>query len=166
MVKPDKILKNIYDITPEFIEKNNIKGLLVDMDNTLLPWHDIKLSTESLSWLKLMSDAGVKICVITNSGLERTSKVMDSTGYEYIHTAFKPFPFSFLRAKKKLKVKKENIYVVGDQMVTDAFGSKIAGLKCIIVDPISPKEQKATAINRFFERLIFGRDVRKTYDSK
>ena len=164
MVKPDKIFKRIYDITPEFIKENSIKGLLVDMDNTLLPWHETKLSEKSLAWLKTMTDAGAKICVITNSGPERTSKVMEGTGYEYIHTALKPFPFSFLRAKRKLKVKRENIYVIGDQMVTDALGSKISGLKCIIVDPISPKEQKGTAVNRFFERLIFGRDVRKTYD--
>jgi len=165
MVKPDKIFKKIYDITPQFVKDNNIKGLLVDMDNTLLPWHDTKLSRESLDWLKMMIQNGVNICVITNSGNERTSKVMENTGFEYIHTAFKPFPFSFIKAKRKLQVKKENIYVVGDQMVTDVLGSKIAGLKCILVDPISPKEQKGTAINRFFERLVFGRDVRQTYDN-
>lgn len=165
-MKPNKLFKNIYDITPEFIERENVKGLLVDMDNTLLPWHETTLSDETLNWIKLMEESGVKVCVITNSGIKRTGKVMDNVNLDFIHTAVKPFPFSFIKGRKILGVKKENLFVVGDQMVTDALGSKIVGYKCIIVEPISPKEQKGTAVNRFFERLLFGRDVREMYDDK
>lgn len=91
---------------------------------------------------------------------------MENVNLDFIHSAVKPFPFSFIKGRKLLGVKKENLFVVGDQMVTDALGSKMVGYKCIIVEPISPKEQKGTAINRFFERLFFGRDVREMYDDK
>ncbi len=156
----------IFDITPEFIRNENIQGILVDMDNTLLPWNDIKISKETFEWIDSIKLSKIKICIITNSGKERTSTVMTDTNLDYIHTAFKPFPFSFIRGRKILGVKRENICVIGDQMITDALGSKILGYKCIIVNPMSPKEQKGTAINRFFERLLFGRDVRDTYNDK
>lgn len=163
MTRIQKSLNNIYDITPAFIAKHNIKGILVDMDNTLLPWHTTKIDEDAQQWIKTIKDCGVKICVITNSGIERTSKVMKNMDLEFIHSAFKPFPFSFIKGRKMLGVNKENLLVVGDQMVTDGLGSKLVGYNCIIVDPISPKEQKGTHINRFFERLFFKRDVRDTY---
>jgi len=163
MTRIQKIYKNIFDITPEFISKHNIQGMLVDMDNTLLPWHETRIADDAKEWIKSIKDCGVKVCVITNSGIERTSTVMKDMELDYIHTAFKPFPFSFVKGRKLLGVNKDNLLVVGDQMVTDGLGSKIIGYNCIIVDPISPKEQKGTHINRFFERLLFRRDVRDTY---
>lgn len=166
MTRIQKIYKNIFDITPEFINKHNIKGMLVDMDNTLLPWHETTIDDDAKQWIQTIKNCDVKICVITNSGIERTSTVMKDMELDYIHSAFKPFPFAFIRARKLLNIHKKNILVVGDQMVTDGLGSKLMGFNCVIVDPISPKEQKGTYINRFFERLIFKRDVRDTYDDK
>jgi len=166
MVKQQKIFKRVQDITPEYINQENIKGLLVDMDNTLLPWHEVKISDESRKWLDTMQNIGVKICIITNSGISRTSKVMENTDLDYIHTALKPFPFNFIKGRKKLGVKRKNVCVIGDQLLTDALGSRIVGYKCIIVEPMSLKEQKGTYINRFLERIIFGRDVRDTYNEK
>ena len=164
MISIQNRFKNIYDVKPEYMKEKNIKGMLVDMDNTLLPWHESKPSADAIAWLKSMEKAGIKICIITNSGIARTGTVMKDTGYDFIHSAFKPLPFSFIRGRKKLGVSKKELCIVGDQMMTDALGAKIYGCSWIVVDPISPKEQKATSINRFFERLFFRRDVRDTFD--
>ena len=164
MKRIQKRYRRIYDITPELIKDNGIKGLLVDMDNTLLPWHETNLSQKSIAWLNAMKDNHINICIITNSGIERTGTVMKDTGYDFIYTAFKPFPFSFIKGRKKLNVSKKELCIVGDQMMTDALGANIYGCGWIIVNPMSPKEQKATSINRFFERIFFRRDVKDTYD--
>ncbi|MEX1377033.1 MAG: YqeG family HAD IIIA-type phosphatase [Eubacteriales bacterium] len=158
--------KKIFDITPKYFKDQNIKGMLVDMDNTLLPWHEDKLSSDAVTWLKTIENSGIKICIITNSRLQRTSTVIKDTNYDFIHTAFKPLPFSFVKGRKKLGVEKNEMCIVGDQMMTDALGAKIYGCRWIVVDPISPKEQKGTSINRFLERLIFRRDVRETFDEQ
>jgi len=166
MIRIQSQFKTIYEITPEFIKSNHIKGLFVDMDNTLLPWDETVIGNESMQWVKAMQKAGIKICVITNSGSKRTDEVMKNTGLLYVPSAFKPFPFGFMRAQAKLKIQKKNICLIGDQMMTDALGSKIFGCSYILVDPLSPKEQKITYVNRFFERILFGRDIRKTTNGK
>lgn len=166
MVKPEKILKRICEITPELLIEENIQGILVDMDNTLLPWHEDKVSDESKKWIVNMQKSGIKICIITNSGIDRTRTVMKDVGVKFIHTALKPLPFNFIRGRKILGVPKKNICVIGDQLVTDVLGAKIAGLKSILVEPMSQKEHRATHFTRFLERVVLGRDVRKTYDDK
>lgn len=165
-MKPKLKLKRVYQITPELIKKLDIKGLLVDMDNTLLAWDATTIGEKSMQWIKTMKNCGVVIHVITNSGIGRTKKVMEDSKIPYIHSALKPLPFTFMRAGKLLGVPKKNICVVGDQLVTDVLGAKIAGLMSILVEPISPIEHKATRFNRFIERLLIGRDVRDTYDDK
>jgi len=166
MIRIQSQFKTILEITPEFIIKNNIKGLFVDMDNTLLPWDQTIISDECMQWVNAMQESGIKICVITNSGSKRTDEVMKNTELLYVPSAFKPFPFGFMRAQAKLKIKKQNICLIGDQMMTDALGSKIFGCSYIIVDPLSPKEQRITYVNRFFERIFFGRDIRKKPNEK
>lgn len=165
-MKPHLMYSKIYDITPEVIQANNIKGLMIDMDNTILPWEDTNISEQAHTWIQGLIDSGIRVCIITNSGYIRARQVMGETDYVYIHRALKPLPFNFTKARKLLGTKRDETFVVGDQLMTDFIGSKLSGHKCILVEPMSQTEHRATRFSRFVERAILGRDVRGNFDKK
>lgn len=114
-----------------------------------------------MQWLQLMQSLDVKVCVITNSGSERTNKVMEDVGIPYQPTSLKPFSFTFWKMHRKMGRPRKHTFVVGDQLLTDIMGASFAGFKGILVEPMSHTEHKLTKINRFFERIILGRNVKK-----
>ncbi len=159
---PDYCFSSYLDVTPEFIQKNSIQALLLDIDNTLEPYENDTPSEELLAWLSSINALGVKVAFISNNKRERVEHFNEKLGYVAYWSSFKPFKKNILRALNALGVSKENAFFMGDQIWTDVLGAHNAGLPVILVPPIRDKADLFTKSKRFFEKP-FLRKYRKEH---
>lgn len=156
---PDDYFKTIYDIDFLSLKANGILGLLIDVDNTLIPYDESLPSNQLIDFFKVLKNHGFKIMIISNNKVPRIQSFSALLKCPFIAKAKKPFSMSFKKAMKKLDITDKNsVCVIGDQLMTDVFGAKMFGLKCILVDAIKRDNEKwFTRINRRFERRILKR---------
>lgn len=104
-IYPNFYLESVLEVTPEFCEKNNIKGLILDVDNTLIDIEK-KMLDGAKQWHDSVVKAGIKTIIVSNTNkFEKVSKVANDLGIEFIYFAKKPFKKGFLNAKEKLRIK-------------------------------------------------------------
>ena len=121
---PKAYLENVEQITIEFLQKNKIKALILDVDNTLIDYHR-NLSKEVVKWAKELKQQGVKLYILSNTNhKEKVEEVAKALDIEYQNLAKKPLKSGFLKVKKILEEEPENIGVVGDQIFTDVVRRK------------------------------------------
>ncbi len=118
---PDIYLNNVKEITIDLLKKNNIKGLLLDVDNTLIDF-DLKILEGSKKWCDDLKKAGIQICILSNTNkVEKVKRVAKELDLQYINFAKKPFKKGFKKAIDLLKLNAKNIAVAGDQIMTDVL---------------------------------------------
>lgn len=151
---PNAYFKKIEDITIQFLKKQNIKLLILDVDNTLIDYHQ-NFAEEVKQWLKNLQGQGMKLCLLSNSNKkEKVKKIADEFGIPYRIFAKKPLKSGFLKVQKQMKEKTENIAVIGDQIFTDVIGGNRCGFFTILVEPIHEKDYWFTAWKRPIEEKI------------
>ena len=151
---PKIYLNNVKEITLEYLNKNNIKGLILDVDNTLIDY-DEQMLEGTEEWCNNLKQNGIKFCIVSNSN--RTKKVRNvaqKLNIHYINLAFKPSKKGLLKAKKILNIENKNIAVVGDQIFTDVIGANRCKMHSILVKPIKEKDIFITLIKRPLENFI------------
>lgn len=154
MLYPDKYLENVEKITIEFLQKNKIKALILDMDNTLINYKK-NMSKEVEQWAKQLVGQGVKLYIVSNTNKkEKAENVAKKLGIPYTIFAKKPLKTGLKKAQKALGEKSENIAVVGDQIFTDIIGGNRCKMFTILVDPIDKKDFWYTAWKRPIEDKI------------
>ena len=118
---PDIYLKNATEITLDLLNKNDIKGLLLDVDNTLIDF-DLKILEGAKEWVQVLKNNNIKLYILSNTNkIEKVKMVAKELNIDYINFAKKPFKSGFKKACKILNLKPENIGVVGDQIMTDVL---------------------------------------------
>lgn len=146
--------RGVEHIEFEKLDKHNVKGILLDVDNTLIDYHK-NLSNKIINWVQEAKDRGFKVCILSNSNKEeKIKKVADTLEIKYIMFARKPLQVGFKKAIKLLDLKPENIAMVGDQVFTDVLGANISKMVSVYVDPIDRKEYWYTSWKRPIEDLI------------
>lgn len=153
--KPTWMLEKIYQLTPEQLEKHNIKGIITDLDNTLIAWNNPSGTVELREWLVTMEEADIPIIILSNNTDKRVRKVANQFGIKYYAPALKPSRRGYRRAIKMLELRASDVAIVGDQVMTDILGANRAGLRSILVMPIVPSDAFFTKLNRMLERSIF-----------
>ncbi len=154
MLYPDRYLENVEKITIEFLQKNKIKALILDMDNTLINYQK-NMSKEVEQWAKQLVGQGVKLYIVSNTNKkEKAENVAKKLGIPYTIFAKKPLKTGLKKAQKALGEKSENIAVVGDQIFTDIIGGNRCKMFTILVDPIDKKDFWYTAWKRPIEDKI------------
>ncbi len=151
---PKYYCKRITDISIEFLKKNNIKALILDVDNTLI---DIdKNFVEGLEeWHKNICNSGVKTIILSNSNnVDKVISVAKALEIEYIYFGTKPLKRGFKKAIEKLQVPPENIAAVGDQIFTDIIGANRCKIFPILVEPVNEKDLFITKWKRPIEEKI------------
>jgi HAD superfamily phosphatase (TIGR01668 family) len=154
MFGPDRFAPRLYDVPHEELEAAGIRGLIVDLDNTLLGFRETELAEEHLSWVARAHERGFRIVMLSNNFSDRVNGLAAQLNVACIPNALKPLPFGFLRAKECLRLHRREIAVVGDQLFTDVLGGKLCGLYTILTEPIELKDFAVTRVFRFFERLM------------
>ena len=161
MLYPKIYLNSVTEITPEFLYKNNIKGLIFDVDNTLIDY-DKKLSQNIIDWCNNLKQKNIKMCILSNTNkIEKVKIAANKLELEYIYFAKKPSKKGFKRARKLLDLPSENIGVVGDQIFTDVFGANRSKMFAILVKPIDKRDIFITRLKRPFERIVINMYLRK-----
>lgn len=151
---PNEHVKRIFDIKPAFLKQKGIKGIITDLDNTLVAW-DVKDATpEVIQWFKLMKEHDIKVTIISNNKQERVKIFSEPLGTPFVYSARKPLSRAFKTVAKQMGLKKEEVLVIGDQVLTDVLGGNIAGFYTILVIPIVQSDGKMTKVNRQIERRI------------
>lgn len=151
---PNAYLKNVKEITIYFLNKNNIKALILDVDNTLIDFNK-KMLDGVEEWCKNLKKQGIKLFIVSNSNKKtKVEMVAKKLELPYIHFATKPFKRGFKKAAKMLQEKNENIAVVGDQIFTDVIGANRCKMFSILVEPIEKKDLLVTKIKRPLENYI------------
>ncbi|UOQ86088.1 YqeG family HAD IIIA-type phosphatase [Gracilibacillus salinarum] len=151
---PNEHVKRVLDITPAKLREMGIKGVITDLDNTLVAW-DVKDATEEvIDWFKEMKENEIKVTIISNNDKERVSVFSEPLEAPFVYSARKPLVRAFNRTAKQMDLKKEEIVVIGDQLLTDVLGGNFAGFHTILVVPIVETDGKITRFNRMIERRI------------
>lgn len=152
--KPTWMVEAIYQITPDQLKEQGIKAVLTDLDNTLIAWDNPDGTEELKHWLETMKEAGIPVVVVSNNNNDRVAKAIQQFELDFEARALKPLPRGIKKAQSKLRLNKDEIVMVGDQIMTDVRGANAAGIRSILVQPIVNTDSWKTQINRFFERKI------------
>ncbi len=154
MFRPTIELNRLTDIDINLLKKYNIKGLIIDVDNTLSTHKGEKLINGIFDWIELMESNNIKLFVLSNGKKDRLKEFMKKIPLEYNAMALKPLPFKLLKAVKKTGLKRKETAICGDQIFTDVFCGKLAGVKQILLNPILPETKRSFKIKRYFEQKL------------
>lgn len=157
---PHKEVKTVFELDEEFFSTYNIRGVVFDIDNTLVT-HDTPTPPRSiLEYFARLDRAGVKIAIVSNNHAPRVEGFCRELGYPYIARAWKPFKKNLRIIQDRLALKADEICLVGDQIFTDIYGGRRMGFFSVLVTAVGENETKLVALKRVFEKLVI-RSYRK-----
>jgi HAD superfamily phosphatase (TIGR01668 family) len=158
---PDERAKSVRDIDYEAFLRRGVRGIIFDIDNTLVP-QDAPATKETEEFFRMIHALGFRTCVISNNTEERVKPFAERAGSEYVFHARKPLKRSYRKAMAFLGTDPQTTLFVGDQLLTDMFGARRLGIPCVLVEPISLKSDIATVrFKRKIEKWIL-----KEYEAK
>lgn len=152
MYKPDYYVETIRNIDYDLLYDQGIRNLLFDVDNTIIPYKDKVVPEEVISFMRSLEHKGFKICLVSNSTLERIENIGKIMGLPAIGMAKKPSTKGLQRGISLLGGTKEETILIGDQFCTDLLGAKRLGIKMILVEPITEIDLFATKFFRVIEK--------------
>lgn len=133
---PDLILPALTDLTPQLLRARGIGLLLMDFDNTIVPYTTDVPTEHMQRWLREMQESGIRLCVVSNSKKPRVQVFCREYGLACITHAKKPFQRGICAAKEQYGLPPAQMALVGDQIYTDVLGAKRAGITAIAVRSI------------------------------
>ncbi len=157
LLRPRVILPHIYDITPAFMELHGLGGLLLDLDNTLIPYGSYDEQAEVMQWAGALQAAGYPLYLLSNARRERARIWAQRLGLPGVGLAGKPFAQGYRRGLSVVNLPAHRVGMVGDQLFTDMLGGNWAGMFTIMVRPISDNALPHTRFARKLERLVLKR---------
>lgn len=154
---PRAYFNNVREITIEFLQKNKIKALILDVDNTLIDYNK-NFEQGTIQWVETLRASGIKLYILSNSNKKQKVKtVAEKLGLEYVYFGKKPLKTGFKKVQKRLQEQPKNIGVVGDQIFTDVLGGNRCKMFTILVEPINEKDIWVTMLKRPIENAIKNR---------
>ncbi|TBL75413.1 YqeG family HAD IIIA-type phosphatase [Paenibacillus thalictri] len=145
---PRLYVNTIYDIDLEQLKKSGIRGIVTDLDNTLVGAKSPAATPELQAWLQKLRKSGFQVVVVSNNNKMRVTKFCEPLFIPFIYRAKKPTLAAFRKALSQMNLKAEQTAVIGDQMLTDVLGGNRMGLFTILVQPISLADEG------FFTRMV------------
>lgn len=155
--KPTWMVTNIYDLTPADLKAQGIRTVLTDLDNTLIAWNNPDGTPELRHWLNLLEMAGIQVVVVSNNSRARVDRAVAPFHLAYIHRALKPLSFGLRRALRRWHLRKDEVVMVGDQLLTDVWAAHNCGVRSVLVKPLLKSDAWITKPNRFLEKIVMWR---------
>lgn len=153
LLRPDQYFRSLYDIDFEGLRSQGIRGLVLDLDNTLVPWGESAVSKRLVAKIEELRRLGFRMCIVSNNLGGRVSAISSKLGIKATSGALKPFVFAYKKALSILDCDASTTALVGDQLFTDILGGNLAGLHTVLVDPLTEREFPTTRLIRRFERV-------------
>jgi len=155
ILRPKVYVNSVYNIDLNKLKKlKKIKGIIVDLDNTLVAWGKKEVSQKNIDWVNEAKKLGLKICIVSNTNSKRVAELAKIFGIPYHSKYFKPFSAAFNSGLKILNTKKTETAVIGDQIFTDIWGGNRLKLLTILVSPVAKKDSIGTFLHRNLENII------------
>ncbi len=154
---PEYRFDSFSEATVEFLLSNGIKGIVLDVDNTLEPYENPKPSEAVLAWFDALKNAGIKASIVSNNNKERIDLFNEELKLTAFSRAKKPFRKRVLLAMQAMGTDKSNTILMGDQIFTDVWAAHNAGIPAILVPPIKDKTNFLTRLKRWLEKPILRR---------
>lgn len=150
---PKECRESAYDIPYEELYKKGIRGVIFDVDNTLVA-HGMPADQRALELFLKLRKAGIDTCLLSNNKEPRVSSFAMQVKSKYIHKAGKPCKKNYIRAMERMGTDKHSTLFVGDQLFTDVYGANRTGIYSILVQPIHPKEEIQIVLKRRLEAVV------------
>lgn len=167
ILKPKVYVNSVYNIDLRKLKKTKkIKGIIVDLDNTLVAWGQKEVSQKTIDWVKEAKRLGFKICIVSNTNSKRVAEFAKIFNIPYHSKYFKPFSIAFNNGLKILDTKKSETVVIGDQIFTDIWGGNRLKLLTILVVPIVKKDSIGTFLHRNLEKIFISFWLRRSIIKK
>ncbi len=160
-ITPDRVFQNYYEITPEVLSERGIRALILDIDNTLIPYEETEARAEFTPWLTALRENGITVALVSNNHKPRMQIFNAPFGLVGYANSLKPLPHNLFRAAKKMGVKRKECAMVGDQLLTDMFAARFAGMRSFIVPPIRDKQNAVTRFKRRLEKPLMNRYMKR-----
>ncbi len=157
---PSIYVDEISEIPLDILKKEGIRGLIIDLDNTIVPYDQPMVTQSAERWLKQAKNDGFKIFLVSNSTASRVNYFTETLGIPGISMAQKPRLGSFRKALESMDLDNKQVSVIGDQIFTDVLGGNRLNLHTILVNPLNRKEFFSTRLVRLLERFIMKRVFR------
>lgn len=151
---PDQHVKSIFEITPAELKDKGVKGIITDLDNTLVEWDRPNATPNLITWFEEMKKANILVTIVSNNNENRVKAFSDPLNIPFIYQARKPMVRAFNKALKDMGIKKDEAVVIGDQLLTDVLGGNRGGFHTILVVPVASTDGFVTRFNRRIERRI------------
>ncbi|MDW4293523.1 YqeG family HAD IIIA-type phosphatase [Staphylococcus saprophyticus] len=160
---PNEYVQSIFQIDIEKLANSGVKGIITDLDNTLVGW-DVADPTKAVKeWFDRAKELCITVTIVSNNNEQRVGNFSKSLNVDYIFKAKKPRGCAFNQASKLMNLNPEEIVVIGDQMLTDVFGGNRRGLFTIMVVPVKKTDGFITKFNRMIERRLLQHFRKKGY---
>lgn len=155
--RPDGFARHIGAVSLDDLAARGFRGIIVDLDNTLVGYGEEVLAAEAGPWIARALARGFRVCLVSNNFNGRVERICAELGVPGIPSALKPLPRGFLAALRVLGTPRDATVVVGDQLFTDVLGAKFLGLHAILTEPIVARDWLGTRVLRLAERALLGR---------
>ncbi len=133
---PTLMTDKLTDLTPELLRSHGIRLLMLDFDNTIVPYTTSVPTLEMSAWLYAMNHSGIQVCIVSNSHNDRVPKFCREHGLACITHAKKPSSKGIRECLQKYDIPAKEAALVGDQIYTDTLGGNCAGVRTILVKAI------------------------------
>lgn len=150
---PDEYVESTYEIPFESLYEEGYRGLIFDIDNTLV-MHGAPADERAKELFARLKNIGFDCCLLSNNQEPRVKMFNEEIQVHYIFNAHKPSVVNYEKAMQLMGTTKENTVFVGDQLFTDVWGAKRTGIRNILVQPIHPKEEIQIVFKRKLEKIV------------
>lgn len=150
---PGECVDSTYEIDFDGLYREGYRGILFDIDNTLVP-HGAPADERACALFSHLKELGYRCMALSNNKEPRVKSFCDAVGISYIYKADKPKPGSYRRAMAQMGTDTADTLFVGDQLFTDICGANLAGIRTILVRPIHPKEEIQIVLKRYLEKPV------------
>lgn len=150
---PNMYMDSTYVIDFEKLYEEGIRGLIFDIDNTLVE-HGVPADDRAIALFERLRRIGFKTCLISNNKEPRVKPFAQAVNSQYVFKANKPSRKNYRKAMEYMGTDGTNTVFVGDQLFTDVYGANRCGIKSILVKPIHPKEEIQIVLKRKLEKIV------------
>ena len=151
---PDYRFETFDMVSAAFLSEIGIKGIILDIDNTLEPYEHALPGEHVVKWLNSLAEQGIKAAIVSNNGIERVELFNKELGLPAYYKAKKPFKKNLLNAMADMGTPPAETALMGDQVFTDVWAAHNAKIKAILVPPINDKRDVFTKFKRLLEKPI------------
>ena len=150
---PDRYVASTYIIDYEKLYEEGVRGLIFDIDNTLVP-HGAPADERAVRLFARLKDIGFRCCLISNNQEKRVKTFNEPIRVDYVYNAHKPSVKNYIKAMEIMGTDRESTVFIGDQLFTGVWGAKRAGIPNILVKPIHPREEIQIVLKRYLEKIV------------